>query len=78
MDSDLIHTGGSWDKRIDELQALLIGLRPQLIDAEAELAERLAAISAFEYRSARRRPRRNRVRRRRRPPQVGAVRGRGS
>jgi chromosome segregation ATPase len=34
---------------VRELQALLDELRPQLIDTEAQLAERLAAIGAFEF-----------------------------
>lgn len=50
MDSTLTRTGDDWRDRISELQALLDELRPQLIDAETQLAERLAAISAFEYR----------------------------
>lgn len=50
MDSKLTPTGENWRERVEELQALLDTLRPQLIDAEAQLAERLAAISAFEYR----------------------------
>jgi chromosome segregation ATPase len=49
MDSDLTHTGEDWRERVRELQALLDELRPQLIDAEAQLAERLAAIGAFEF-----------------------------
>lgn len=49
MDSELTKTGENWHERIGELQALLDELRPQLIDAEAQLAELLAAISAFEY-----------------------------
>ena len=50
MDSKLTPTGDNWRERVKELQTLLDALRPQLIDAEAQLAERLAAISAFEYR----------------------------
>ena len=50
MDSKLTPTGDNWRERVKELQTLLDTLRPQLIDAEAQLAERLAAISAFEYR----------------------------
>ncbi|MBP6016710.1 MAG: hypothetical protein KA586_08315 [Candidatus Promineofilum sp.] len=50
MDSKLTPTGDNWRERVRELQELLDALRPQLIDAEAQLAERLAAISAFEYR----------------------------
>lgn len=50
MDGTLTRTDDGWRDQINELQALLEELRPQLIDAEAQLAERLAAISAFEYR----------------------------
>ncbi len=50
MDSDLVHAGENWAERAREWQSLLDELRPQLIDAEARLAEQLAAISAFEYR----------------------------
>ncbi|MCA9866468.1 MAG: hypothetical protein KC410_08265 [Anaerolineales bacterium] len=50
MDGKLTPTGENWRERAKELQALLDELRPQLIDAEAQLAERLASISAFEYR----------------------------
>ena len=42
-------TGEDWAGRVRSLQAMLDELRPQLIDAEAQLAERLAAISAFEF-----------------------------
>ncbi len=49
MDSELTQTGENWRERVRELQALLDDLRPQLIDAETYLSERLAAISAFEF-----------------------------
>jgi DNA repair exonuclease SbcCD ATPase subunit len=49
MDSKLTPTDENWGERTRALQAVLDELRPQLIDAEAQLAERLAAISAFEY-----------------------------
>ncbi len=38
-----------WQSKIEELQKLLEQIKPRLITAEAELAERLAAISAFEF-----------------------------
>lgn len=41
-------TPNPWREQIAAQQALLDDLRPQLIDAEANLAERLAIISAFE------------------------------
>ncbi len=50
MESDLVHSGENWAAHAREWQLLLDELRPQLIDAEARLAEHLAAISAFEYR----------------------------
>ncbi len=50
MDSEVIQTGPNWRERISALEALLAELRPQLIDAETQLADRLAAIGAFEYR----------------------------
>lgn len=50
MNSELTQTKDNWRERIAGLQALLDELRPQLIDAEAQLADRLAAISAFEFR----------------------------
>lgn len=49
MDSELLYSDGNWRARILELRALLDELRPQLIEAETTLADRLAAISAFEY-----------------------------
>ncbi len=49
MNSELTATGDNWRERIAELQVLLEELRPELIEAEAQLADRLAAISAFEY-----------------------------
>ena len=49
MNDQLEQTGEDWAGRARALQALLDELRPQLIDAEAQLAERLAAISAFEF-----------------------------
>lgn len=49
MNDEIERTGEDWAGRVRALQALLEELRPQLIDAEAQLAERLAAISAFEF-----------------------------
>ena len=39
----------SLHEQIEKITALLNSLRPRLVEAEAELAERLAAISAFEF-----------------------------
>ncbi len=50
MDTDLTYTDENWRQHVDELQTVLDELRPRLIDAEAQLADRLAAISAFEFR----------------------------
>lgn len=49
MDRELTPTGAPLRERLAQLQADLDVLRPQLIEAEAQLAERLAAISAFEF-----------------------------
>lgn len=46
----LAAAGDDWRAKISELQALLDEIKPRLITAESELAERLAAISAFEFR----------------------------
>jgi hypothetical protein len=47
-DQQVTTTANAWREQIAAYQALLDELRPQLIDAEAHLAEQLAAISAFE------------------------------
>ena len=47
--NELTPAGENWRERVAELQGLLDELRPRLVEAEALLAERLAAISAFEY-----------------------------
>jgi predicted RNase H-like nuclease (RuvC/YqgF family) len=49
MTSELTSAGENWREEINQLQALLDELRPRLIEAEANLAERLALISAFEF-----------------------------
>ncbi len=49
IDTRLTQIKGSWHEKIEKLQTLLAKLKPELIAAEAELAERLAAISAFEF-----------------------------
>jgi chromosome segregation ATPase len=49
LNSELSPAGGNWREEINKLQALLEELRPRLIEAEANLAERLALISAFEF-----------------------------
>ncbi len=46
----LTNTNNQWQEQIGELQALLAEVKPLLVAAEAELSERLAAISAFEFR----------------------------
>jgi hypothetical protein len=46
----LTQMNGSWQKRVEKLQTLLKEVKPLLVAAEAELSERLAAISAFEFR----------------------------
>lgn len=49
MQEGLLHSSLEWSEKARELQALLDELRPQLIEAEAQLAEQLAAVTAFEY-----------------------------
>lgn len=49
MDSELIQTEARWREQVQALKSLLDELQPRLVEAEAVLAERLAAISAFEY-----------------------------
>ncbi|VAW39850.1 hypothetical protein MNBD_CHLOROFLEXI01-1250 [hydrothermal vent metagenome] len=39
----------SWHEQVEKIEALLAGLQSRLVEAEAELAERLAAIAAFEF-----------------------------
>ncbi len=46
----LTETTSNWREQVEELQKLLTVVQVELIDAEAGLAERLAAISAFEFR----------------------------
>ncbi|MEM7113207.1 MAG: hypothetical protein AAF614_12300 [Chloroflexota bacterium] len=47
--SQLIHAQTIWQEQVVALQLQLSELRPRLIEAEAQLAEQLAAISAFEF-----------------------------
>ena len=46
----LTETTNNWREQVLELQKLLEGVQAELIDAETGLAEKLAAINAFEYR----------------------------
>ncbi|UCC54797.1 MAG: hypothetical protein JSV68_12660, partial [Anaerolineaceae bacterium] len=46
---ELAQTSNNWQKRVEELQTLLREIKPRLVTAEAELSERLAIISAFEF-----------------------------
>ena len=45
----LTETTNNWREQVEELQKLLASVQTELIDAETGLAERLAAISAFEF-----------------------------
>ncbi len=45
----LTKANGDWREKIIELETLLAQIRPQLIEAEAGLADRLTVISAFEF-----------------------------
>jgi DnaJ-domain-containing protein 1 len=49
IDKSLAETDSNWREKIAELDVLLDEVRPQLIEAETELADRLAKISAFEF-----------------------------
>ncbi len=49
MTAEIILTETDWQAKVRELQVILAELRPQLITAEAELADRLAAINRFEF-----------------------------
>ena len=49
MKSELIQAKTIWQEQVEALQRQLQEIRPRLIEAEANLAERLAAISAFEF-----------------------------
>ena len=46
----LTETADNWREQVEELQALLAVVQVELIDAETGLAEKLAAINAFEFR----------------------------
>jgi hypothetical protein len=46
----LTETTSNWREQVEELQKLLAVVQVDLIDAETGLAERLSAISAFEFR----------------------------
>lgn len=46
----LTETTSNWREQVEELQKLLAVVQVELIDAEAGLAEKLAAINAFEFR----------------------------
>ena len=50
IEKDLQDINNHWREKISELQALLAEVRPWLVASEVELSERLAAISAFEFR----------------------------
>lgn len=49
MDSELTPSLTYWQAQVAGLRATLDELQPQLIEAEARLSDRLAAISAFEF-----------------------------
>lgn len=49
IENPLTHTGINWQARVQELRASLKLLQNELIEAETRLAERLAAIHAFEF-----------------------------
>jgi chromosome segregation ATPase len=49
FDRTLIENPDNWREKVVELQKLLQAASAELIDAETELAERLAAINSFEF-----------------------------
>ena len=49
VNNSLAESDNNWGEKIAELEAQLEEVRPQLIEAETELADRLAKISAFEF-----------------------------
>jgi len=49
IENPLTHTGINWRARVEALRASLELLQNELVEAEARLAERLAAIHAFEF-----------------------------
>jgi len=49
MERRLTRVDEDWRELVEQLKKRLETLRPQLVDLEAELAERLAAINAFEF-----------------------------
>ncbi len=49
MTKQLTPFGEKWQERIAEARTLLEAVRAQLVETEAELAERLARINAFEF-----------------------------
>lgn len=49
IENPLTHTGINWRARIEALRASLELLQNELIETEAQLAERMAAINAFEF-----------------------------
>lgn len=49
-ENDLTLRPSDWQEQVTALQVMLDELLAKLVDAEAELAERLASIHAFEYR----------------------------
>lgn len=49
INKSLAESDNNWGEKITQLETQLDEIRPQLIEAEAELADRLAKISAFEF-----------------------------
>lgn len=47
--TQLTPSGPDWREQIAELQTLLDQIRPQLIDAETQLADQISTINAFEF-----------------------------
>lgn len=49
MERNLTQTRTNWREQVEQLEKLLEALRGRLVEKEAELAERLAAINVFEF-----------------------------
>ena len=49
MEKNLTQARTDWREQVEELEKLLDGVRSRLVEKEAELADHLAAINAFEF-----------------------------
>ncbi|KAA3657182.1 MAG: hypothetical protein DWQ04_28870, partial [Chloroflexi bacterium] len=49
MEKNITQARTDWREQVEELEKLLDEVRGRLVEKEAELADRLAAINAFEF-----------------------------